>query len=68
MKRLAFSIIALTPVIGMLGERFPEAQFMIAGLLSPKSNTRGSDEFLHMEAGKRLTACVAQVFEDHYTR
>ncbi len=56
------------PFMGMLGERFPEAQFLITGLLGPNSNAHGPNEFLHIETGKRLTACVAQVLEDHYAR
>ncbi|MBT8068360.1 MAG: M20 family metallopeptidase [Gammaproteobacteria bacterium] len=56
------------PFMGMLGERFPEAQFLITGLLGPKSNAHGPNEFLHIDTGKRLTACVAQVLEDHFDR
>jgi len=56
------------PFMGMLGERFPEAQFLVTGLLGPKSNAHGPNEFLHIETGKRLTSCVAQVLEDHFTR
>ncbi len=56
------------PFMGMLGERFPKAQFLITGLLGPKSNAHGPNEFLHIETGKRLTSCVAQVLEDHYCR
>ncbi len=56
------------PFMGMLGERFPKAQFLITGLLGPKSNAHGPNEFLHIETGKRLTSCVAQVLADHYKR
>jgi len=56
------------PFMGMLGERFPQAQFLITGLLGPKSNAHGPNEFLHIETGKRLTCCVAQVLEDHFNR
>lgn len=56
------------PFMGMLGERFPEAQFLITGLLGPKSNAHGPNEFLHIETGKRLTCCVAQVLENHFQR
>ena len=49
------------PFMGMLGEKFPEAQFLVTGLLGPNSNAHGPNEFLHIETGKRLTACVAQV-------
>jgi acetylornithine deacetylase/succinyl-diaminopimelate desuccinylase-like protein len=56
------------PFMGMLGEKFPEAQFLVTGLLGPNSNAHGPNEFLHIETGKRLTCCVAQVLEDHANR
>ncbi|MEE8119026.1 MAG: M20 family metallopeptidase [Gammaproteobacteria bacterium] len=56
------------PFMGMLGEKFPEAQFCVTGLLGPKSNAHGPNEFLHIPTGKRLTACVAKVLMDHHTR
>ena len=56
------------PFMGMLGEKFPAAQFLITGVLGPQSNAHGPNEFLHIPCGKRLTCCVAQVLEDHLTR
>jgi len=56
------------PFIGMLGERYPDIQFLVTGVLGPKSNAHGPDEFLHIETAKRLTACVAGVLKDHYAR
>ena len=56
------------PFMGMLGLRFPGTQFLITGLLGPKSNAHGPNEFLHIETGKRLTACVARVLADHTSR
>jgi acetylornithine deacetylase/succinyl-diaminopimelate desuccinylase-like protein len=56
------------PFMFMLGEKFPEAQFFITGLLGPQSNAHGPNEFLHIPAGKRLTCCVAHVIAAHYTR
>ena len=56
------------PFMGMLGEKFPDAQFMITGVLGPQSNAHGPNEFLHLPTGKRLTGCVAQVLEDHRNR
>jgi acetylornithine deacetylase/succinyl-diaminopimelate desuccinylase-like protein len=53
------------PFMGMLGERFPEAQFMIVGVLGPASNAHGPNEFLHIPMAKRLTAAVAHVIEDY---
>jgi acetylornithine deacetylase/succinyl-diaminopimelate desuccinylase-like protein len=52
----------------MLGERFPEAQFMITGVLGPHSNAHGPNEFLHIPAAKAVTASVAQVIADHFRR
>ena len=54
------------PFMGMLQERFPDAQFMVTGLLGPKSNAHGPNEFLHIPTGKKLTASVAKVLRDHY--
>ncbi len=53
------------PFIGMLGEAFPEAQFLITGVLGPQSNAHGPNEFLHIPTAKRLTACVADVLAAH---
>ncbi|MEZ5439661.1 MAG: M20 family metallopeptidase [Lysobacteraceae bacterium] len=54
------------PFMGMLGEKFPGAQFMITGVLGPHSNAHGPNEFLHIPTGKRVTACVAQVVSEHF--
>ena len=56
------------PFMGMLGKKFPKAQFLVTGLLGPKSNAHGPNEFLHVPTGKRLTACVSQVIADHHAR
>jgi acetylornithine deacetylase/succinyl-diaminopimelate desuccinylase-like protein len=56
------------PFMGMLGERFPEAQFLITGVLGPGSNAHGPNEFLHIPTAKRLTCCVAEVLVAHATR
>ena len=54
------------PFMGMLGERFPDAQFLITGVLGPGSNAHGPNEFLHIPTGVRVTACVAEILADHY--
>ena len=56
------------PFMGMLGEKFPDAQFLVTGLLGPHSNAHGPNEFLHIDTGKRITCCVAKVLEDHFVR
>jgi hypothetical protein len=54
--------------MAMLGERFPQAQFVITGVLGPHSNAHGPNEFLHLATAARLTACVAQILADHAKR
>ena len=49
------------PLMNMLQQGFPKAQMMVCGVLGPKSNAHGPNEFLHVPYGKRLTAAVAQV-------
>ena len=56
------------PFMGMLGERFPGTQFLVTGVLGPQSNAHGPNEFLHIECGKRVTACVSRVLADHAAR
>jgi acetylornithine deacetylase/succinyl-diaminopimelate desuccinylase-like protein len=55
------------PFMGMLGAKFPNAQFLITGVLGPHSNAHGPNEFLNIEYAKSLTACVAQVLVDERT-
>ncbi|MCX7117641.1 MAG: M20 family metallopeptidase [Legionellales bacterium] len=49
------------PFMGMLGEQFPEAQFVITGVLGPHSNAHGPNEFLDLEMAKKVTACVSYI-------
>jgi acetylornithine deacetylase/succinyl-diaminopimelate desuccinylase-like protein len=56
------------PFMAMLGERFPEAQFLVTGVLGPGSNAHGPNEFLHVPTAERLTACVADVLAAHARR
>jgi len=53
------------PLMCMLQKGFPAAQMMVCGVLGPKSNAHGPNEFLHVPYGKRLTAAVAQVVAAH---
>ena len=56
------------PFMAMLGKHFPEAQFLITGVLGPKSNAHGPNEFLHIPYATKLTACVATVLAAHAAR
>jgi acetylornithine deacetylase/succinyl-diaminopimelate desuccinylase-like protein len=54
------------PFMAMLGDFFPQAQFMITGVLGPNSNAHGPNEFIHVPFARKLTTCVAQVVADHF--
>ncbi len=56
------------PFMGMLSEKFPRTQFLVTGVLGPQSNAHGPNEFLDIETGKRVTACVAEVVAAHARR
>jgi acetylornithine deacetylase/succinyl-diaminopimelate desuccinylase-like protein len=49
------------PFMGMLGRKFPKAQFVVTGVLGPASNAHGPNEFLHIEYAKKLTACITSI-------
>ncbi len=53
------------PFMAMLGKHFPDAQFLITGVLGPHANAHGPNEFLHVPYAKKLTACVAHVLAAH---
>jgi acetylornithine deacetylase/succinyl-diaminopimelate desuccinylase-like protein len=36
------------PFMAMLGEKFPQAQFVVTGVVGPHSNAHGPNEFLHI--------------------
>jgi acetylornithine deacetylase/succinyl-diaminopimelate desuccinylase-like protein len=49
------------PLMNLLSQGFPKAQMMVCGVLGPKSNAHGPNEFLHVPYAKKLTAAVAQI-------
>ena len=51
------------PFMGMLGDKFPAAQFVITGVLGPESNAHGPNEFLDVAYAERLTCCLASVLD-----
>jgi acetylornithine deacetylase/succinyl-diaminopimelate desuccinylase-like protein len=56
------------PFMGMLGEKFPAAQFLITGVLGPHSNAHGPNEFLHIPTGKKISMVVAAVVAAHHAQ
>lgn len=55
------------PFMGMLGELFPAAQFVITGVLGPGSNAHGPNEFLDVAYGEKLTQVLARVLDRSVT-
>ena len=49
------------PLMNQLSQGFPRSQMMVCGVLGPRSNAHGPNEFLHVPYAKRLTAAVAEV-------
>ena len=49
------------PLMNLLSQGFPSAQMMVCGVLGPRSNAHGPNEFLHVPYAKKLTAAVAHV-------
>ena len=56
------------PFMGMLGEKFPEAQFVITGVLGPDANAHGPNEYLHLPTARRITMSVAHLLCAHADR
>jgi acetylornithine deacetylase/succinyl-diaminopimelate desuccinylase-like protein len=56
------------PFMGMLGERFPDAQFVITGVLGPGANAHGPNEFLDLPTARRVTHAVAHLVDAHARR
>jgi acetylornithine deacetylase/succinyl-diaminopimelate desuccinylase-like protein len=53
------------PFMGMLGAMFPDAQFVITGVLVPGSNAHGPNEFLHLPTARRISECIAYLLGAH---
>jgi acetylornithine deacetylase/succinyl-diaminopimelate desuccinylase-like protein len=49
------------PLMSLLEQGFPKAQFMVCGVLGPHSNAHGPNEFLHLPYAMKLTGAVARV-------
>jgi acetylornithine deacetylase/succinyl-diaminopimelate desuccinylase-like protein len=49
------------PFMAMLGAKFPGAQMLVTGVLGPRSNAHGPNEFLHIDFAKKVTVATAMV-------
>lgn len=67
-ESMAFGEGGSIPFMGMLGEMFPEAQYVITGALGPGANAHGPNEFLHLPTAVRLTECLSLLLRAHAAR
>lgn len=52
------------PFMEFLAVKFPEAQFVVTGVLGPLSNAHGPNEFLDIATAKKVTGCISQLIHD----
>lgn len=55
------------PIVSDLEKRFAKAQFIVSGVLGPKSNPHGPDESLNIDYLKKLACAVAYLIQQYET-
>ncbi len=53
------------PFMSMLGNKFPQAQFLITGVLGPNANAHGPNEFLQLSMVKKITSSIAVIIYEY---
>jgi acetylornithine deacetylase/succinyl-diaminopimelate desuccinylase-like protein len=53
------------PLMGLLQQQYPAAQFVVTGVLGPGSNAHVPDESLHIDYARKLTETIALVLAAH---
>ncbi|GAA1338131.1 M20/M25/M40 family metallo-hydrolase [Saccharothrix algeriensis] len=53
------------PFMSLLHEAYPDAQFLVTGVVGPDSNCHVPDEWLHLAHAARVTEAVALVLDAH---
>nr|WP_132112911.1 M20/M25/M40 family metallo-hydrolase [Actinocrispum wychmicini] len=56
------------PFVGLLGETYPNAQFLVTGAGGADSNIHVPNEWLHLGQAARVTTSVGHVLHAHATR
>jgi acetylornithine deacetylase/succinyl-diaminopimelate desuccinylase-like protein len=49
------------PFMSMLNAKFPDAQILVTGVLGPKSNAHGPNEFIHIPYAVKVCSATARV-------
>lgn len=53
------------PLMGLLQQRYPAAQFVVTGVLGPGSNAHVPDESIQLDYARRVTEAIALVLAAH---
>ncbi|WP_134664261.1 MULTISPECIES: M20/M25/M40 family metallo-hydrolase [unclassified Amycolatopsis] len=53
------------PFMGLLGEKYPEAQFLVTGACGADSNIHVPDEWLNLDYAQQVTEAVAHLLDAH---
>ncbi len=56
------------PFMAMLGEKYPDSQFVVTGVLGPGSNAHGPNEFLDLPTAYKVTASITDIIKAHGSR
>jgi acetylornithine deacetylase/succinyl-diaminopimelate desuccinylase-like protein len=52
------------PLMGDLAKTFPNSKFMVTGVLGPKSNAHGPNEFLHLPFLEKMINTMVQMMAE----
>lgn len=55
-------------IIQMLGEKYPQTQFIVSGVCGSDSNPHGPNEYIYIPAAKKFTCCVAEIVARHFAQ
>ena len=53
------------PFMGLLGEKYPQAQFLVTGACGADSNIHVPDEWLNLDYAQQVTEAVAHILDAH---
>ena len=56
------------PFLGLLHQTYPDAQFVVTGVLGPGSNAHVPDESLHLAYAAKVTSAIAVILNAHATK
>jgi acetylornithine deacetylase/succinyl-diaminopimelate desuccinylase-like protein len=64
---LYFGMGGSIPLMSMLASKFPKTHFMVTGVLGPKSNAHGPNEFLHLPFLEKMTNTMVRIMAEGHS-